>query len=165
MNAALQEKVFWLTCQRMGIGCHEGNRPRRSGEPHAIRHCAGQAGGALQQMITPSSGGWEALWEAGISGFHGFTSRILSTVSFISSRRRKSQRSELHCSNPVTNRELTHVLGEVLGKPTFMPGVPGFVMSLILGEFGSVLVKGHRVVRKNFWTQDFASLSRISKTR
>jgi hypothetical protein len=50
---------------------------------------------------------------------------------------------------------LTKVIGEVLGKPTFMPGVPGFVMSLILGEFGSVLLKGQRVVPKNLLDSGF----------
>jgi uncharacterized protein (TIGR01777 family) len=48
--------------------------------------------------------------------------------------------------HPVTNRELTRVLGEVLDRPTFLPPVPGFVIKLIMGEFGSVLLKGQRVL-------------------
>jgi uncharacterized protein (TIGR01777 family) len=50
--------------------------------------------------------------------------------------------------NPVTNKELTKVLGEVLEKPTFMPAVPGFVIKLKMGEFGSVLLSGQKVLPK-----------------
>ena len=49
---------------------------------------------------------------------------------------------------PVRNRELTKALGEALGKPTFMPAVPGFVMKIVMGEFGSMLLKGQRVMPK-----------------
>lgn len=48
--------------------------------------------------------------------------------------------------NPVRNRELTRALGDALGKPTFMPAVPGFVMKIVMGEFGSMLLKGQRVM-------------------
>ena len=47
---------------------------------------------------------------------------------------------------PVRNKDLTKVLGEVLGKPTFMPSVPGFVIRMIKGEFGNVLLKGQKVL-------------------
>ncbi len=47
---------------------------------------------------------------------------------------------------PVTNRELTRTLAKVLGKPAFLPPVPGFMVRLVMGEFGSVIVQGQRVV-------------------
>jgi len=47
---------------------------------------------------------------------------------------------------PVTNREFTKLLGRVLGRPTFMPPVPGFVLRTLLGEFGNVLLGSQRVI-------------------
>ena len=56
---------------------------------------------------------------------------------------------------PVRNRELTRALGEALGKPTFMPAVPGFVMKIVMGEFGSMLLKGQRVMPKKLLAKGF----------
>jgi uncharacterized protein (TIGR01777 family) len=47
---------------------------------------------------------------------------------------------------PVTNREFTKTLGKALGRPTFMPSVPGFVLTTMLGEFAQVLLASQRVV-------------------
>ncbi len=46
---------------------------------------------------------------------------------------------------PVRNHEFTKTLGGVLGVPTFLPPVPGFVLRLMKGEFGSVILRGARV--------------------
>ncbi|MCX8118385.1 MAG: TIGR01777 family oxidoreductase [Desulfobacterota bacterium] len=52
------------------------------------------------------------------------------------------------CSpNPVRNRDLAKALGEVLGRPSFMPA-PAFMIKLVLGEFGSVILEGQRVFPK-----------------
>jgi uncharacterized protein len=48
--------------------------------------------------------------------------------------------------HPVRNQELTKILGEVLGKPTFLPAVPAFMLKMIMGEFGDVLLKGQKVL-------------------
>jgi len=47
---------------------------------------------------------------------------------------------------PVRNSEMTAAIGEVLGVPTLPLHVPGFMMRLILGEFGDVLLKGQKVI-------------------
>ncbi|MBN2401410.1 MAG: TIGR01777 family oxidoreductase [Spirochaetes bacterium] len=50
------------------------------------------------------------------------------------------------CSpNPVINKELGKAIGKILHRPSFMRS-PGFIIKLILGEFGSVLLKGQRVI-------------------
>jgi uncharacterized protein len=49
---------------------------------------------------------------------------------------------------PVKNREFTKALGKALKRPTFMPAVPGFVLKIIKGEFGNILLKGQQVVPK-----------------
>jgi uncharacterized protein (TIGR01777 family) len=56
---------------------------------------------------------------------------------------------------PVTNREFTKALGTALNKFTFMPSVPGFMLKLVMGEFGSVLLKGQRVFPKRLLESDF----------
>ena len=58
--------------------------------------------------------------------------------------------------NPVTNREFTKSLGKVLGRPTFMPAVPGFVLKTMLGEFAQVLLASQRVVPQAALAQGFA---------
>lgn len=50
------------------------------------------------------------------------------------------------CSpNPLRNKDLGAALGKVLHRPSFMPA-PGFMIRLILGEFGDVLLQGQRVL-------------------
>jgi hypothetical protein len=56
--------------------------------------------------------------------------------------------------NPVTNKELAKTLGRVLKRPAFIPA-PGFMIRLILGEFGSVLLEGQRVIPKKLTDSGF----------
>ncbi len=56
---------------------------------------------------------------------------------------------------PVRNREFTETLGSVLGVPTFLPPVPGFVLRLMKGEFGSVILKGQRVIPRRLLAAGF----------
>ena len=47
--------------------------------------------------------------------------------------------------NPVRNKELAKALGKVLSRPSFVK-TPALPLRLALGEFGSVLLKGQRVL-------------------
>jgi uncharacterized protein len=47
--------------------------------------------------------------------------------------------------NPVTNAEFTHALGHAVGRPTIVP-VPGFAMTLMLGEGAAAVTEGQRVL-------------------
>jgi uncharacterized protein (TIGR01777 family) len=57
--------------------------------------------------------------------------------------------------NPVRNKDLAKALGEVLHRPSFIPA-PGFMVKLVLGEFGSVILKGQRVIPKRLLDSGFA---------
>jgi uncharacterized protein (TIGR01777 family) len=116
----------------------------------------GRRGGALQQMIPAFKWWMGSPLGSGNQWFSWIHEQDLVDI-FLYLIKEKKISGAVNCTapNPVTNRELTHVLGEVLGKPTFMPAVPGFVMSLILGEFGSVLLKGQRVVPKKLLDAGF----------
>jgi uncharacterized protein (TIGR01777 family) len=59
------------------------------------------------------------------------------------------------CSpNPVRNKDLARALGRALHKPSFMP-TPGFMVKLVLGEFGSVILEGQRVIPKKLLENGF----------
>ena len=63
----------------------------------------------------------------------------------------------LNCTapEPVRNSEFTETLGEVLGVPTFLPPVPGFMLRLMKGEFGGVILKGQRVLPRRLLAAGF----------
>lgn len=59
------------------------------------------------------------------------------------------------CSpNPVRNKDLAEALGKALHRPSFMPA-PGFMIKLVLGEFGSVILEGQRVIPKRLLESGF----------
>jgi uncharacterized protein (TIGR01777 family) len=59
------------------------------------------------------------------------------------------------CSpNPVRNKDLAKALGKALHKPSFMPA-PGFMIKLVLGEFGSVILEGQRVIPRRLLEKGF----------
>jgi len=59
------------------------------------------------------------------------------------------------CSpNPVRNRDLAKALGKALHRPSFFPA-PGFMVKLVLGEFGSVILEGQRVIPKRLLENGF----------
>lgn len=47
--------------------------------------------------------------------------------------------------DPVTNRELTKMIADILGRPLWLPAVPGFMVRLIAGEVADVVLKGGKV--------------------
>jgi len=59
------------------------------------------------------------------------------------------------CSpEPVRNIDLARAIGKILHRPSFIPS-PGFIIRLMLGEFGSVLLKGQRVIPRRLLDAGF----------
>jgi uncharacterized protein len=59
------------------------------------------------------------------------------------------------CSpNPVKNKDLAKALGRALHRPSFMPA-PSFMIKLVLGEFGSVILEGQRVLPRRLLEKEF----------
>lgn len=56
--------------------------------------------------------------------------------------------------NPVRNKDLAKAIGKALHRPSFMPA-PGFMIKLVLGEFGSVILEGQRVIPRRLLTHGF----------
>jgi len=56
--------------------------------------------------------------------------------------------------NPVRNRKLAKAIGKAMGRPSFLPA-PGFMLKLILGEFGSILLEGQKVIPQKLLERGF----------
>jgi uncharacterized protein (TIGR01777 family) len=59
------------------------------------------------------------------------------------------------CSpNPVRNKDFAKALGKALHRPSFFPA-PRFMVKLVLGEFGSVILEGQRVIPRRLLENGF----------
>jgi len=60
----------------------------------------------------------------------------------------KKMSGAYNCSAPgiVTNGDFTKIMGKVSKRPVLIPFIPGFVLRIVLGEFGSFLIGGQRAV-------------------
>ncbi len=107
----------------------------------------GERGGALDQMIPLFKRGLGSPLGSGNQWFPWIHQRDLTRI-FLFLLEQKEISGPINCTapNPVRNRELTRVLAEVLDKSAFLPAVPGFMLKIILGEFGDVLLKGQKVL-------------------
>ena len=79
---------------------------------------------------------------------------LVETFIFLLSHKDISGAVNLCSPNPVRNKDLGEAIGKVLHRPSFMPA-PGFMIELILGEFGSVLLKGQRVIPRRLLDSGF----------
>jgi uncharacterized protein (TIGR01777 family) len=107
----------------------------------------GRHGGALGQMLPLFRFGLGSPLGTGRQWFSWIHEADLARI-YLHLLERTDLEGPVNCTapEPVQNRVFTAVLGKVLGRPTFLPPVPGFMMRLVLGEFGDVLLKGQRVV-------------------
>lgn len=93
----------------------------------AFRFGVGGVIGSGDQMMS-----WVALEEIPNIVLHLIDSDLSGPINIVS-------------PHPVSNREFTETLGEVLGRPTFMP-LPAFMVEMIFGEMGQkLLLEGSRV--------------------
>jgi uncharacterized protein (TIGR01777 family) len=63
---------------------------------------------------------------------------------------------------PVTNKDFTRTLARVMGKPLWLPAVPGWVLTIMLGEMAQLVLGGNRVsankIRSSTYDFKFAEL-------
>jgi len=115
----------------------------------------GEKGGALSQMIP--------LFKKYIGGPIGSGKQWFSWVhikdlseafAFLLKHPEISGPVNVCAPNPVRNKDLAKALGKVLHRPSFMPA-PGFMVKLVLGEFGSVILEGQKVIPKRLLDSGF----------
>ena len=116
----------------------------------------GEGGGALEKMIPLFRWWLGSPLGSGKQWFSWIHQQDLAEIfSFLLERKEISGPVNCTAPVPVRNEEMTKILGEVLKKPTFMPSVPGFVLGAVLGEFGSVLLKGQKVLPRKLLDAGF----------
>ena len=117
----------------------------------------GDKGGALDQMVSLFKKGLGSRLGSGKQWFSWIHQQDLSDILLFLINQ-KGLSGPVNCTSPypVQNRDLTRVLGEVLRKPTLLPPVPGFMLRLIMGEFGNVLLKGQRVLPRKLQSLGFS---------
>ena len=106
----------------------------------------GAGGGALGQMIPVFkrfAGGPIGSGQQWFSWVH--MSDLTEAFIFLLKHQELSGPFNLCSPYPVRNKELARALGKALHRPSFM-SAPAFMIKLVLGEFGSVILKGQRVV-------------------
>ena len=106
----------------------------------------GEKGGALAKMLTPFYLGLGAPLGNGEQYMPWIHIDDLVGI-FLHAAKHETVTTTLNgtAPNPVTNREFTTTLGRVLGRPTFMPPVPGALLRLGLGELSTLLLGSQRV--------------------
>jgi uncharacterized protein len=116
----------------------------------------GSNGGALEQMVRPFRffvGGPLGSGEQWFSWIH--IEDLCRAVLFLSYNSEIRGPINFTAPQAVTNSDLAKAIGRALHRPAFMPA-PGFMISLILGEFGSVILKGQRVVPRVLVSRGFS---------
>ncbi|UCD56628.1 MAG: TIGR01777 family oxidoreductase [Candidatus Hydrogenedentota bacterium] len=106
----------------------------------------GKTGGALGQMIPAFKsfvGGPLGSGNQWFSWVH--MEDLLNALLFILESQSLTGPVNFCSPNPVRNKELARALGKVLSRPSFLRA-PSFLVRSALGEFGSVLLEGQRVV-------------------
>jgi uncharacterized protein (TIGR01777 family) len=106
-------------------------------------------GGPLEKMLLP--------FKLGLGGVVGSGQQYMSWIALddligviVHAVTTEALRGPINCAapNPVTNREFTKTLGNVLNRPTFF-AVPAFVLRLVLGEMADdLLLSGARLEPK-----------------
>lgn len=116
----------------------------------------GRQGGALGQMIPLFKTGLGSPLGSGKQWFSWIHEQdLINVYLFLIDHKNLSGPINCMAPEPVTNREFTKALGMAMERPTFMPAVPGFMLKILKGEFGNVLLKGQRVVPKKLLDAGF----------
>jgi uncharacterized protein len=106
----------------------------------------GKDSGALPQMALPFRffvGGPVGHGRQWVSWIH--IEDLCRAVLFIMGNHRIQGPVNFTAPEPARNRDLSRAIGKALHRPSFMPA-PGFMIKLVLGEFGSMILEGQRVV-------------------
>ena len=115
----------------------------------------GEKGGALSQMIPlfrKYMGGPIGSGKQWFSWVH--IKDLVEAFAFLLKHPEISGPVNLCSPNPVRNKDLAKALGKALHRPSFVPA-PGFMVKLVLGEFGSVILEGQRVIPKRLLDSGF----------
>jgi uncharacterized protein (TIGR01777 family) len=127
----------------------------------------GEGGGALAQMTLPFrffAGGPLGHGRQWVSWMH--VQDLCRAELFLIEHETIQGAVNFTAPVPVRNVELSKAIGKALNRPAFMPA-PSFMIKLVLGEFGSVILEGQRAIPKmlldNGFTFDYPSIEQALK--
>ncbi len=115
----------------------------------------GDRGGALEKMLP--------IFRLGLGGVLGGGRQWFSWIhqldlvnALLWCLQHPEARGAVNCTapQPVTNHDMAKALGRALHRPVFLP-VPGLAIQLALGEFGTVLSQGQRVLPRRLQAMGF----------
>lgn len=115
----------------------------------------GEKGGALSQMIPlfrKYVGGPVGRGQQWFSWVH--IQDLSEAIAFLIKHPEISGPFNICSPNPARNRDLAKALGKALNRPSVIPA-PGFLVKLVLGEFGSIILKGQKVLPKRLQENGF----------
>jgi len=115
----------------------------------------GKTGGALGQMIPAFKkfvGGPLGSGNQWFSWVH--MEDLLEAFLFVLNQETLAGPVNFCAPHPVRNKTLAQTLGKLMSRPSFLKA-PGLAIRLVLGEFGSVLLKGQRVLPKKLLDHGF----------
>lgn len=115
----------------------------------------GKGGGALNQMIPlfrKFIGGPIGSGRQWFSWIH--MEDLTQAFVYLLGRPEISGPVNLCSPSPIRNKDLAKALGKALKRPSFI-SAPGFMIKLVLGEFGSVILEGQRVIPKRLLESGF----------
>jgi uncharacterized protein (TIGR01777 family) len=106
----------------------------------------GKNGGALAKMIPAFKMFVGGSLGSGNQWFPWmYLEDLMAAIQFIVEHQDVSGPLNFCAPNPVRYRELAKTLGDVLGRPSFMPA-PAFMIRLAMGEFGDVFLASQRTI-------------------
>jgi len=115
----------------------------------------GKDGGALEQMVRPfrlHAGGRLGSGRQWFSWIH--IHDLLEAFVHLLSKSDLDGPVNLTAPSPVQNRDLAAAIGKALGRRSWLPA-PGFAIKAALGKFGSVILKGQRVLPRKLEESGF----------
>ena len=112
-------------------------------------------GGALKQMVPIFKkflGGPLGSGNQWFSWIH--PKDLIEAITFLIKHPQIGGPVNLCAPNPVMNKDLAKSLGKALRRPSFIPA-PGFMIRLVLGEVGSVVLTGQKVLPRRLLESGF----------
>jgi uncharacterized protein len=116
----------------------------------------GEGGGAFEKMLPAFKIGLGSPLGSGRQWFSWIHRQDLKRI-FLFLLGRDDVAGPVNCTapQPVTNKEMTAALGGVLHRPVFLPHAPSFLIKAALGDLGSVVLEGQKVLPRKLEAAGF----------
>lgn len=78
----------------------------------------------------------------------------VAAIKFLLENKKAEGIYNLSAPNPLTNKEFSQKIGEVMGRPSILP-VPAIALKILFGEMSTILLDGQRVIPKRLQEAGF----------